>query len=188
MAKDAAMFERHEDMAHSVAPSITLTEKDTLRFLSKVDKPEGDGCWNWLDASWKSNGYGCFTIKSHPVRAHRIAYQIAFGSPGKMSVLHKCDNRRCVRPDHLFLGTHQDNMDDMARKGRAASGKRHRAHLHPDTIRRGSSNGNSRLTEDQVLEIRSLFPSKSARQLGAIYGVSRIMIRKILNREAWFHI
>ncbi len=170
----------------SVPPSIVLTEKDIARFWSKVEK--GATCWNWGAAIWKSNGYGCFTIRSLSYRAHRISYEIHFGNPHGLMVLHTCDNRHCVRPDHLFLGTHQDNMDDMTEKGRAASGKKHRAHLHPDTIRRGSSNGNSRLTEDKVREIRSLFPSKSARELGAIYGVSRIMIRKILNREAWFHI
>jgi hypothetical protein len=90
----------------------------TDRFWEKVDK-SGE-CWVWTAAK-QASGYGKFVIRKGdtPVGAHRLAYQLEVGDiPEGMYVLHRCDNPSCVRPDHLFVGTHLDNMADMRAKGR----------------------------------------------------------------------
>src|SRR5256885_74384 len=76
------------------------------------------GCWEWV-GSKRELGYGQVRYKGRSARAHRIAWELTFGEiPDGRSVLHKCDNPPCINPDHLFLGTQQDNVDDMFRKGR----------------------------------------------------------------------
>lgn len=95
----------------------------TDRFWAKVQKTEG--CWEWQGARQGPNGYGNFYFDGQVSGAHRYSYRLHYGSvPTGLSVLHRCDNRSCVRPDHLFAGTHLDNMRDMLRKGREASGER----------------------------------------------------------------
>lgn len=98
------------------------------RFWSKVNKT--DYCWEWT-ASLLLNtcGYGQFKVGSmldnsrKTVSAHRTSYELCYGAiPRGMLVCHKCDNPKCVRPDHLFLGTHQDNSTDMCLKGRSLKG------------------------------------------------------------------
>lgn len=90
-----------------------------VRFMSKVEKT--DTCWNWK-ASCHKIGYGDFRVGKNMRRAHRVSYTLFVGEiPDNKKVLHKCDNRRCVNPDHLFLGTQKDNMIDMIKKGRDAS-------------------------------------------------------------------
>jgi transposase-like protein len=93
-----------------IPESILLRKEE---FLSKVKIIE-NGCWEW-QGPLQTNGYGQFLS----YRAHRISYSIYKGDPGDLLVCHSCDYRKCVRPDHLFLGTWKDNMDDMRAKGRA---------------------------------------------------------------------
>jgi len=98
------------------------------RFWSKVDVKEPSECWEW-QASINKNGYGAFKFDGWMRPASRISWLITNGEiPEGMSVCHKCDNRSCVNPSHLFLGTHQDNMDDMNRKGRYVSGQALKTH------------------------------------------------------------
>lgn len=84
-------------------------------FWLRVEK--SDGCWNWTGKLVK--GYGSFRLKGVSGRANRVSWFLAHGNlPKELHVLHKCDNPKCVRPDHLFLGTHLDNMRDMVEKNR----------------------------------------------------------------------
>lgn len=97
-------------------------------FLSKVDTKGFDHleCWSWLGAG-KGNGYGNVTFNGKNKPAHRHAYELFIGSiPDGMDVCHSCDNRWCVNPDHLWIGTREDNMRDCLNKGRADGGNRKR--------------------------------------------------------------
>lgn len=89
-----------------------------VRFWSKVSKNDGDGCWEWTGVI-QNEGYGRFWLKPKMITAHRFSYELHHGAIkcGAL-VLHRCDNPKCVRPDHLFLGTPADNMQDMLKKDR----------------------------------------------------------------------
>ncbi len=103
----------------------------------------GSGCWGWT-ALRHRDGYGITSRTLGRIRAHRLSWQIHNGPiPRGMHVLHRCDNPPCVRPDHLFLGTHADNMADKIRKGRAnaATGERHGSKTHPERVARGDRAG-----------------------------------------------
>ena len=95
-----------------------LTEAEVVRFWEKVEITET--CWNWTRAK-RSRGYGAFGVRrlNRVFDAHRLSWEFSYGPiPPGLFVCHHCDNPACVRPDHLFIGTHQDNMDDMKSKGR----------------------------------------------------------------------
>lgn len=151
------------------------TEEFADRFWSKVD-PTGD-CWLWT-AYCKPQGYGQFTLrKGQFYGAHTISYALAKGPvlPGQV-VCHHCDNPPCVNPDHLFLGTQQDNVRDMFKKGRAP-----RTH--------GTDRHNARLTESAVKEIKNAVERRGLQtELANFYGVSTTTIRKIRAGQKWSHI
>ena len=113
-------------------PSSRFDPVFVERFIARIDKT-GD-CWMWTGSRTKA-GYGQLQyrrVSQQPLLAHRVAWELRFGSaPGKLHVLHHCDNPACVRPEHLFLGTQKDNNTDRTRKGRTASGDRNGARTQP---------------------------------------------------------
>ena len=154
-------------------PRTSLAE----RFWAKVQKT--DGCWNWT-GSTDHYGYGLVHVNAKNKRfqllkkTHRIVWELTYGPIADgLHVLHHCDNPRCVRPTHLFLGTQHDNMRDRDTKERQP---------------RGSQLSN--LTNVDVLTIRARYAAgKSSQQaLADQYGVKREAIGKIVRRERWRHI
>lgn len=154
------------------------------RFWEKVDQTPGYGpngdCWVWMPPPLKS-GYALIRMDNKYVSVHRASYMIHYGEiPKPMLVCHKCDNRICVNPNHLFLGTYSDNMRDCVNKGRNSNGQR----------QHGEASPKSKLTTDQVLEIRRLWSiggiTKS--ELSRMFGVSATNIRHIIERRMWHHV
>lgn len=173
------------------------------RFWEKVDKngpiplhvPDLGPCWVWTRGS--RGGYGAFTIDSKIRRqpAHRVAWQITIGPvPDGLFVCHRCDNRPCVRPSHLFLGTTQDNNADMVAKKRngwrAKYGDKNGAKLHPERIVRGDTHPSSKLTAEAVREIRRLYSDGGVSQgvLAHRFGVTQSAIGRAIQRKTWHHI
>lgn len=150
------------------------------RFWPKVAVKTADECWEW-SANKYPNGYGQIAASAHKkLLAHRVAWELHFGViPPGMSVCHKCDNPPCCNPNHLFLGTTADNLADMQRKGRKVLGL---------TI--GIANGNSKLTEADVREIRRLSAAGiGGRKLAKMFGLkSKSSVRSIVKRLQWGHV
>src|SRR3972149_1184338 len=143
------------------------------RFWEKVDR-SGD-CWLWIGTKDKHYDYGRFRIGTKSTdkkeRAHRVAWMLIFGPiPDGMWVLHHCDRPACVRPEHLFLGTNSMNQKDAYRKGK-------HDYLHKQGRNSGEKNGSSRLTKEQVLEIRTSHKSQYA--LAKRFGISQPAISYI---------
>jgi len=160
------------------------------RFWEKVQK--SDGCWEWTSRRQPHPGYdyGVFTIANKQKRAHRVSWELTYGQvPAGLHVLHKCDNASCVRPDHLFLGTSKDNMQDASRKGRTATGDAHVSRKYPERLARGERSGNAKLTTAIVVDIRrALRAGKSVNTLACLFGVHYETIRDIKCGRTWKHL
>lgn len=146
-------------------------------FLERVNKT--DSCWLWTGAKTGA-GYGALKVAGKMRGAHVVSFELHGGtvSPG-LCVLHRCDVRACVRPEHLFLGSKGDNNRDRASKGR--NGKS--AHERPS----GSRHPRAKLNEESVADIRSQYRDGGAsqRELAVRFGTSQPNIGRILRGEAW---
>jgi hypothetical protein len=129
------------------------------------------GCWIW-SASTNCGGYGQIRRDGKMVGAHRVAYGLYVGQiPVGLVVRHKCDNKLCVNPDRLLAGTCAENSQDAVDRGLYA---------------KGTDNGSCKLTEAQVLAIRSDF--RVLREIATDYGVSRMQISDIKRKKYWLHL
>ena len=156
----------------SLKPSMMVGHHN--RFWEKVRK--GLDCWEWT-SSKNYGGYGTFCLGKTTFLAHRIAYTILIGKiPSAMCVLHTCDNRSCVNPDHLWIGTYADNYHDMAAKGRVSAANQTCGEDHP----------NAKLTTKQVIAIRS--SSENQYLIAERLGVSQSIISDIKSRKTWRHV
>jgi hypothetical protein len=153
------------------------------RFWRRVDK-SGD-CWLWRGGRANS-GYGlAYSAENRKTTAHRIAYELGVGGiPRDGSyVCHGCDNKLCVRPSHLFLGTAKENMADMIAKGRGSW-------PGPKSPHRGERTPNARLTEIDVRWIRWAYAYSGASHaaIARVFGVATETVRKLLLRRTWGHV
>ncbi len=142
------------------------------RFWAKVKRGKSDECWEWL-ASKNNKGYGLISVKGRLRLVHRMVWSLVIGPvPDGLCVLHKCDNPGCVNPEHLFLGTHADNMADMARKHRSIIGEK---------------NPHAKLTVEEVEAIRTecAKPGVTQASVAAALSVSRQQISHIILGQNW---
>lgn len=156
------------------------------RAMSKSTVDPSTGCW-LFNGSRTPKGYGHLSDNRtyNMIRVHRLSYRELKGEiPNGMLVCHKCDVRNCWNPDHLFLGTHQDNMDDMIRKGRANFG------TPPGNSIRGEDSPNAKLTEEKVIEIRRRFFAGGITKLDLSkeYGVCDKTIGVMIKGRTWKHV
>lgn len=151
---------------------------DTERFWSYVDIKGENECWEWKGPKDRL-GYGSTHYMEHKfINVHRLAWILTYGEiPEGKDVLHHCDNRACVNYlSHLFLGNHQDNMNDMIAKGRAS-------HAF------GSKHPRAKLTEEDIICIRVLFQTEiRISDIARMYKVDKSQIGHIVHKEQWTHI
>lgn len=141
------------------------------RFWARVQ--QGDGCWEWTGFR-DPKGYGRFQFEGRPMGVHRLSWLLHHGPiPAGLHVLHRCDNPPCVNPDHLWLGTNDDNIADRHAKGRDA----HNA---------GEAGARAKLTERQVLDIRAAAAGGAGLgDLARLYRVSHATIWCLVKRRSW---
>jgi HNH endonuclease len=166
---------RHKDITLMAMKHYTPERRKTV-FYKKVNKngsipqhcPELGQCWEWVGVHLP-NGYGTLSAKL----VHRLSWVMEYGDiPNRLFVLHKCDNRNCVRPDHLFLGTQKQNLEDMCIKGRQDNGEKRYNH---------------KLTWKKVAEIRKRYAlgNVSQAKLAFEYDISRSVINQVLLNKTW---
>jgi hypothetical protein len=157
--------------------------KTVDRFWAKVRKT--DECWFWMGACYPC-GYGEFHLPTkETVAAHRVAYQLLVGPiPVGMVLCHHCDERRCVRPDHLFVGTQRDNMRDMATKGRQGF------QVDPTRAAHGEMNGKAVLTDEIVRSIRKKYATgkTSYPKLAKEFDICKSHVEQVVRRKIWKHV
>lgn len=148
---------------------------DVSRFESKYVK-SSNGCWEWTGATW--DGYGEFWLAGTSRRAHRVSYRMYVGNiPNDMCVLHKCNNRRCVNPEHLYLGSKQDNAQDAIAAGTI------------NTTYKVNFSRRAKLSNDDVVCIKKMLRDHIKQWLIAwIYQVKPGTISAINTKINWSHV
>lgn len=161
--------------------------------IYKFYEVDQNGCWNWTRA--RNKGYGIINAMNRTFSAHRVSYELSCGPiPEGKSVCHKCDNPACINPEHLWLGSHSENMADMKDKGRGAKppvhcGEDHWRHRYPEKVKRGADNPIAKLTDEQVIQMRRdyIAGAKNA-ELAERYGLSPNSVQDITLGRSWVHL
>lgn len=171
-----------------------MTPLELERFEAKVSPEPNTGCWIWTGASIKA-GYGYAVVGGKTVRAHKASFEhFKHKVPDGLCVCHSCDNRWCVNPDHLWLGTHKQNAEDRDRKGRLDFNKC--APGWSNVGKSGTEAPGAKLTPELVRQLRAEYagrPKKlyrgcaplSQRGLAAKYGIAQTTCGAILRGEIW---
>jgi hypothetical protein len=172
-------------MNTNAAPAATFPRAhhpELADYLQERVRATPNGCWDWT-RGLNIDGYGQAGIRSHGTSlAHRLAFKCAMGDlpPEPYVIRHRCDNRRCCRPDHLAAGTVAENNRDIVERGRWRGPTRKR------NGPKGERNPNAKLTERDVHAIRA--SSETAKALAGLYGVTDVLIRLIRRRRIWAHV
>lgn len=153
------------------------------RFNNSYIKDQDTGCWVWQgrSRSGSSRMYGRIKVDGKNIAAHRFSWEIHSGSkiPEGCIIMHSCDNPECVNPQHLSVGTHKENMNDMILKGRQAKGDA----FSNRTAVRGSKNNNAKITEESAIKIFN--DSRPQRIIAADYGISQTVVHNIKAKKTW---
>lgn len=158
-----------------VCYNINMPIRSTPSSFWKKAKRATNGCLEWTKCLHK-DGYGQLGYHNQYWLAHRLAWTLRYGEiPQGMCVCHKCDNPLCIDPDHLFLGTQQENMADMKHKGRRKN------------VNTGTENGRAIINQEIANEIRAKYDLGSIKQvdLAKRYGVSQPLISMIIRNKHW---
>lgn len=141
------------------------------KFLSKIKVDEISGCWNFQPKA-RLSGYGALRVGNKNKLAHRFSWELHNGKISNcLCVLHKCDNRECVNPEHLWLGTRTENAEDKVKKSRQT---------------KGINIKQAKLNEQSILKIRE--DGRPQHVIGKQYGVHQSVISLIKNRRIWNHV
>ena len=155
-------------MGHFIRGRVVA--KVRQRLLAKI-KTNRRGCWLWQGAPSGRDGRGQIKVKGRSYQVHRLSYEVFVGPVEQFDVLHSCDTPNCINPDHLFLGTHSDNMKDAFRKGRRSV--------------EGLKNPRAKITPAIVRTIRRRYKPGNGRQLAEQFGLSRSAPCSIAKRRIW---
>lgn len=200
--KDAAVNFPAVFMMKVLLAELKITDIHLQRFWMRVDKngpvlnPDLGNCWSWTGGcrGESYSRYGILKVDGRHVAVHRLSLILHTGMIDRhpLYALHKCDNPRCVNPDHLFWGTLQDNVDDMFRKGRNKhqSGDDHPSRRHNNSyVLKGSAHHRAKISEDDVRFIRkSKREGVATIELMKMFGLTRTSIDTIARGESWKHV
>lgn len=149
--------------------------------------PQLGPCSNYLGTIHPTTGYGVLSRDGKSIEVHRLVAELDGWDLTGVEIRHKCDNRACVRLEHLEVGSHADNMRDRDERGRTATGDRSGARTHPEKLRRGESHSRALFTEQDIRDIRAAQGVTQA-TLARRYGVSEGTIQSVLKGRTWKHV